>query len=207
MPARERSYTGAPGRVATIGHPVDWATLAQPTNHMEEELESLYDERQGPQPASAAPGPGYFRHTEHSAEFLIELVKAHSVDYRTVDQLTAWAGDEASDVGPPDARECRVLGWTSASVLRWTLSRRLDSLNPVAAFRLLDQPEIAALDRSNRDYVVLVDTRTDGRRPAGAISAHDIDLWRVAGPTELEGAFAVDLDTYRHRYAGTGVAA
>jgi hypothetical protein len=36
-----------------------------------------------------------------------------------------------------------VLGWTSAALLRSSLSSRLDALNPVAAMRLLDQPEIA----------------------------------------------------------------
>lgn len=203
MPARE-THTGAPGRVATISHPVDWATLARPADHVAADLQGLYDEPNRPRGPGA--DSGYFRHAEHSAEFLIEVVKAHSVDYRTVDRLTAWGG-EASQADRTDAGECRVLGWTSAAVLRWTLSRRLDSLNPVAAFRLLDQPEIAALDRSNRDYVVLVDNHAGGRMPAGAISARDIDLWRLSGQAELEGAFAVDADTYRRRFTRTRIAA
>lgn len=199
MPTRQTPYAA-----------VEWSTLTDPSDHADAQLDGLYDEQRAP--AAVEGGDRYFRHAEHSVEFLSDLVKAHSVDYRAVDPMIAWGDGNASPdeytAGDP-AGQLWILGWTSASVLRWTLSSRLDALNPVAAFRLLDQPEIAALDHSHADYVVLIDrgSRAGAQPPAGAISADDIDLWRVAGPGELDGAFAVDFSTYCRRFAGTGLAA
>lgn len=198
MPARHTQYAA-----------VEWSTLADPSDHVDAQLDGLHDEQQAP---AADLGGRFFRHTEHSVEFLSDLVKAHSVDYRAVDQMIAWADGRTSaheNTTGDEAGQLWILGWTSASVLRWTLSSRLDALNPVAAFRLLDQPEIAALDHSHADYVVLIDrhSRTGARPPDGAISASDIDLWRVSGAGELDGAFAVDFDTYRDWFVGTRLAA
>jgi hypothetical protein len=170
------------------------------------------DLRVGPMPGAPATASQCFLHAHLSPAAVLEVVKAHSREYRAVGALTAWAeepvtaGDEDD---PVDARPYRVIGWTTTSILRGTLSRRLDSLNPVAAFRLLDQPEIAQLERWNRDYVVLVDAEPQrtGGGPAGSISARDIDLWCTSDPAELQGAFALDLDTYCRRFAGTGLAA
>lgn len=203
MPTREPAQaTLRDGRTAVPGQPVDWSVLAHGGDGTDG-TGPLYDEPRRPRGAPAAPGSGYFQHAAHSSGFLAELVKAHSADFRTLGRLTAWTAAGPTDPGPGDYR---VLGWTSSAVLRWTLSRRLDSLNPVAAFRLLDQPEIASLDRSNRDYVVLAGADA-GERPQGSISARDIDLWRAPLPAELSDAFAVDFDTYHDRFAGTEVAA
>ena len=49
----------------------------------------------------------------------------------------------------------------------------------------------------------------DALTPEGieVIWANDIDFWHDAVPGEAEGAFALDIDTYRARFAGTGVSA
>ncbi|MCA0296758.1 MAG: hypothetical protein LCH96_15880 [Actinobacteria bacterium] len=168
----------------------------------------------GPGPAAPATATTCFAHAELSPQAVLDLVQAHSHDFRAVDGLVAWTERPITPGQNPeddegDGHAYRVLGWTTTSILRGTLSQRLDGLNPVAAFRLLDQPEIAQLDRSNRNFVVLVDVR--GRRASrpvsGAISARDIDLWCTNDPSEFEGAIAVDVETYTRRFFGTGIAA
>ncbi len=167
----------------------------------------------GPVPVAPATGTTCFPHASLTPQAVLGLVKAHSHDFRAVDDLLAWTDrprvpDDADDEAD-DGRAYRVLGWTTSSILRGTLSQRLDALNPVAAFRLLDQPEIAQLDRTNRDYVVLVDVARRPGPPAvrGAISGRDIDLWCTNDPSEFQGAIAVDVETYTRRFFGTGVAA
>ncbi len=157
---------------------------------------------------------GYYWHAEQSTAALLELIRAHSIDRRVVDPMITWTPGRALD-GLDDGtgleqRVYLVLGWTSTSILRSALAERLDSLHPVAAFRLLDQPEIACLDRSNRDYVALrcAGRATESFRPvAGTIAAQDINFWWPARPGDVEGVFAIDIETYRNRFAGTGVAA
>ncbi len=158
---------------------------------------------------------GYYRHAEQTAAALLELVKTHSVDRRVVDPMITWTPGRALD-GLDDGTGLerhvyQVLGWTNTSILRSALAARLDSLHPVAAFRLLDQPEIACLDRSNRDYIALrsADVRAGEsvRAIAGTISATDINFWWPTVAVEVEGVFAIEIETYRKRFAGTGLAA
>lgn len=150
-------------------------------------------------------------HVGLSPDAVLNLVKAHCREFRAAGPMTAWTGQpdpyEADDAGAPASYP--VLGWASTSLLRDALSQRLDAMGPVAAFRLLERPEIAQLERSHWDYVVLRDAdRTRNRRYlAGAVSVRDIDLWSSRDDPELGDAFAVDLYTYWHRFAGTGVAA
>ncbi|MFT4110405.1 hypothetical protein [Propionicimonas sp.] len=147
----------------------------------------------------------YFRHAGQSPASLSQLVRDRSSDFRCLDRVTAWADESRGD--PAREADYSVLGWTSAAVLRTSLSRRLDALNPVAAFRLLDQPEIEALDRSRHDYIVLRGRLGYGNewRPelSGAVSALDLDLWIGAGPGELDGAVALDVDAYLRRFVAT----
>ncbi len=153
----------------------------------------------------------YFRHAGQSAASLARLICDHSIDYRCTDHITVWAR-EVRGFGPDlvteDAYE--VLGWTSAAILRTSLARRLDTLNPVAAFRLLDQPEIGSLELSRADYVVLRSRYGYGNEwpseLSGAISGLDLDLWIGAGPAELDGAVAIGFETYLRRFAGTEIA-
>ena len=192
--------------------------MPDPNGYIAEVLGSTYD-----LPSEPAVGPvrllgrhaNYYPHAEHSTASLSGLVKARCVDGRVANPMIAWTEGGCRDgvcVGPDDSPGVyRVRGWTSTAILRGTLSRRLDSLNPVAAFRLLEQPEIAELDRSHQDYVVLrcMLDRCEASVGvfAGALWAHDIDFWHDAVPTEVEGVFALALDTYRARFTGTGVAA
>jgi hypothetical protein len=201
-----------------LGHPVDWSGLPDPTGYIAEVLGRSYE-----RPAAPDLGPveflgrnaSYYRHAEQSAESVLDLVKAHSTGGRVTDPMIAWtdgrgaaATNKASEV-PPGVY--RVRGWTSTAILRATLSRQLDSLNPVAAFRLLEKPEIAVLDRSHSDYVVLrcmLDRREESAGLlTGAIWANEIDFWQNTAPGEVEGAFALDFDAYQARFTGTGVAA
>lgn len=155
--------------------------------------------------------PGsYVRHAGQSAASLRQLLRQACVDHRCVDRVTGWAREVGAPAGHQVTEDAyAVLGWTSAAVLRANLSRRLDALNPVAAFRLLEQPEIARLERSNSDYVVLRSRYGFGNEwPAelsGAISALDIDLWFAVGPAELDGAVALDLESYLRRFAVTEI--
>ena len=158
--------------------------------------------------------PGhYFRHAGQTAASLTRLVREHSVDYRCTDHVIAWAREVrgfGADHDLPTEDAYSVLGWTSAAILRSTLSRRLDALNPVAAFRLLDQPEIGQLEQSHVDYVVLRSRYGYGNEwppeLSSAISGLDIDLWIAAEPAELDGAVAIDFDTYARRFDGTEIA-
>ena len=153
----------------------------------------------------------YFRHAGQSAASLARLIREHCVDYRCTDHVTVWAR-EVRGFGPDLVTEdaFEVLGWTTAAMLRTSLSRRLDALNPVAAFRLLDQPEIGGLELSHSDYVVLRSRYGFGNEwPAelsGAISGLDLDLWITAEPAELDGAVALEFETYLRRFAGTEIA-
>ncbi len=152
----------------------------------------------------------YVPHAGQSTGSLARLLRDHCVDHRCVDRLTAWANQARGRGLEPDTEDAyAVLGWTSAAILRSTLSRRLDSLNPVAAYRLLEQPEISRLELGLMDYVVLRSRYGFGNEwgveLGGAISALDIDLWMVPGPTELDGAVALDLDSYLRHFAGTEI--
>lgn len=166
-------------------------------------------------PADQPSDDGYYWHADQTAAALLELVKTHSVDRRVVDPMITWTPGRALD-GLDDGTGLEqhvyeVLGWTNTSILRSALAERLDSLHPVAAFRLLDQPEIACLDRSNRDYIALrcADGRAGAsvRAIAGSISAADINFWWPTAAFEIDGVFAIDIDAYRKRFAGTGLAA
>jgi len=102
-----------------------------------------------------------------------------------------------------------VLGWTSSAILRSSLSSRLDALNPVAASRLLEAPAIRILEGCDRDFVVLRGG-VGNEWPlelTGAISALDVDLWIGSAAAELEGAVALDFDTFRRQFAATEIAA
>lgn len=161
------------------------------------------------EPTKVATLPGhFFRHAGQDAASLSRLVKEHCVDYRSLYRTTAWASDvRRSSDDPFGGGAYTVLGWTSTAILRLNLSRRLDALNPVAAFRLLDQPEIAQIERCTTEYVVLRSRWGFGNEwPAeftGGISGLDIDLWVAPGPTELDGAVALDIQTYLARFVGT----
>lgn len=159
------------------------------------------------------PSPGcYFRHVGESPASLARLVKEYSVDHRCIGHVTAWTPERRGrDGGRVAGAAYAVLGWTSAALLRSSLSSRLDSLNPVAAMLLLDQPEIRQLECSSRDLVVLRGSSGLGNDwPAeltGAISAFDIDLLVGPGAAGLEGAVALDFDAFHRRFAGTEIAA
>lgn len=153
----------------------------------------------------------YIRHAGQSAASLSRLVRDHSVDHRCVDRVTAWAHETRGSGADPVTEDAySVLGWTSAAILRSTLSGRLDALNPVAAYRLLEQPEISLLERAATDYVVLRGRHGYGNEwqdeLTGAISALDIDLWIAPEPDELDGAVALDMDSYLRHFAGTEIA-
>jgi hypothetical protein len=203
---------------SVLGHPVDWSGLPDPTGYIAEVLGRTYE-----RPTAPDLGPveflgrnaSYYRHAEQSPESVLDLVKAHSSGGRVTEPMVAWTegrGRVATQNAPEVAPGVyRVRGWTSTAILRATLSQHLDSLNPVAAFRLLEKPEIAVLDRSHSDYVVLrcmLDRREESAALfAGAIWSHDIDFWHNTAPGEVEGAFAIDIGAYQARFTGTGVAA
>jgi hypothetical protein len=174
-------------------------------------LAGTADDRRFPRSNLLGRDHRFFRHADRSAAALLDLVRSHSLDGRATDPMIAWTDGPDGD-GPDRARDAyRVLGWTSTDILRGTLSRRLDSLNPVAAFRLLDQPEIAVLEQSHRDYVVLRGLPYRNGETAGpsvgAIWAHDIDFWHTTDAGEVEGVFAIDVNTFRDRFIATGIAA
>lgn len=162
--------------------------------------------------------PQYFGHSGQTTASLINLVKSHSISYRTFDPMTAWTYDTApaglsyADANIVANHAYSVLGWTSASILRWTLQRKLDSLSAIESERLLAKPEIAVLSKFfvNRDYVVLRNPwgYTEGTVGAlsGTISMRDIDFWRTINLGDVDGVFAIDFDSFRQYFAGTGVA-
>jgi hypothetical protein len=161
---------------------------------------------------SAASASCYFRHVGESAASLARLVKEHSVGHRCFGHVVAWPHERrGADGGPLAEGGYIVLGWTGAAILRSNLSSRLDALDPVTAMQLLDQPEIRQLERATRDFVLLrrgVGLGND--RPgelAGAISAFDLDLWIGPDAADLDGAVALDFDSYRRQFAGTEIAA
>jgi hypothetical protein len=201
---------------SVLGHSVDWSSLPDPSGFIAEVLGTT-DRPNDPRFAADLHGrrPRYYEHARRSAASLLDLVKSHSLDCRATDPMIAWLPGTSLDAvdggAGADQPVYRVLGWTSTSILRSTLAQRLEALHPVAAFRLLEQPEIAILDRSNRDYVALHALHgrpEEGAGPAaGAIWAHDLDFWQTTGPGDVDGVFAIDAETYRNRFAGTGVAA
>ena len=222
MPTTATSHLAVRQRTALVesmlGHPVDWSGMPDPNGFIAEVLGRTYARPVAPDQGLAellGRNASYYRHAEQNATSVLELVKSHSSGGRVVDPMVAWTSGRAG-LGNEQARHVasgvyRVLGWTSTSVLRATLSRQLDSLNPVAGFLLLEKPEIAVLDRSHSDYVVLrcmLDRREESSALlAGAIWWRDIDFWHDTTTGEGEGTFAIDIDAYHSRFAGTGVAA
>lgn len=192
---------------SVLGHPVDWSSLPDPGGFIAQVL-GVYDRPTDPRFSWAdmhGRVASYYEHDGQNSSAVLELIRSHSVEGRANDPMIAWSTDTVID----EPGLYRVLGWTSTPILRATLSRRLDSLNPVAAFRLLEQPEIGALERSNRDYIVLrclPGRQASAATVAGAIRARDIDLWHSPVPGEVDGVFALTVDAYRNRFAGTGVA-
>lgn len=195
---------------SVLGHSVDWSGLPDPGGYIAEVLGNTSHRPGAPAFGSIellGRDATYFRHTDHTSASLLELITGYAHGGRVTAPMIAWTENGPS--AEPGVH--RVRGVTDAVTLRSTLSRRLDSLNPVAAFRLLDQPEIAGIERSRCDYVVL-SCMLDRCSPhsslvAGAIWARDIAFWHNTGPGEAEGAYALDIDSYRSRFAGTGVAA
>lgn len=154
----------------------------------------------------------YIRHVGESAASLARLVKDHSVERRCFGRVIAWPHDRRGpdgERGPADGYT--VVGWTSAAILRASLSGRLDALNPVAAMQLLDQPEIAQLETATRDFVLLRWGYGLGNdwpaELAGGISSFDLDLWIGPDAVELNGVIALDFDAFRRQFAGTEIAA
>jgi len=163
--------------------------------------------------ARTAPSPSYyFRHVGESAASLARLVKDNSVEHRCVGHVTAWTRERRGSDGSRLVGDGYVvLGWTSSAILRSSLSSRLDALNPVAASRLLEAPEIRELERHSGDFVVLrAGSGLGNDWPAeltGAISALDVDLWIGPDAADLDGAVALDFDTFRRQFAATEIAA
>lgn len=213
MPTNATSHVAVRHQTALVesvlGHSVDWSSLPDPTGYIAEVLGNTSHRPGAPAFGSIqllGRNASYYRHDEHTSASLLELITPVAQDGRVTAPMIAWTED--GPTAEPGVH--RVRGLTSTATLRATLSRRLDSLNPVAAFRLLDQPEISTIERSHRDYVVLsciLDRYADSRLFAGAIWARDVDFWHDTTPGEAEGAFALDIDTYRARFAGTGVSA
>lgn len=221
MPTNATSYLAVRHQTALVesvlGHSVDWSGLPDPTGYIAEVLGNTSHRPGAPAFGSIqllGRNANYYRHADHTSASLLELMTSYAQDGRVTAPMIAWTEgstlDGAEDAPSAEPGVHRVRGITSTATLRATLSRRLDSLNPVAAFRLLDQPEIAAIERSHREYVVLscmLDRYQDSGLFAGAIWARDIDFWHNTAPGEAEGTFALDIDTYRARFAGTGVSA
>lgn len=147
------------------------------------------------------------RHPGQTPASLSAVLREHCVDFRSLYRTRAWTRDPGDASHAPAGDAYAVLGWTNSTILRTTLSRRLDALNPVAAFRLLEQPEIERIERVSAEYVVLRSRYGYGNEwppeLAGAISGLDVDLWIAPGPTELDGAVALELGTYLQRFAAT----
>lgn len=220
MPTNATSHVAVRHQTALVesvlGHSVDWSSLPDPGGYIAEVLGNTSHRPGAPTFGSIqllGRDASYYRHADHTSASLLELMTSHARDGRMHAPMIAWtegARNAARSGTGAEPGVHRVRGLTSTATLRATLSRRLDSLNPVAAFRLLDQPEIAAIEHSRRDYVVLscmLDRYSDSRLFAGAIWAKDTDFWHNSTPGETEGAYALDIDTYRVRFAGTGVAA
>lgn len=213
MPTNAASYVAVRRQTALVesvlGRSVDWSGLPDPTGYIAEVLGSASHRPGAPAFGSIqllGRNANYYRHAERTSASLLEVMTSSVRDGRVTVPMIAWTED--GPIAEPGVH--RVRGLTSTATLRATLSRRLDSLNPVAAFRLLDQPEIATIERSQRDYVVLsciLDRYADSSLFAGAIWASDVDFWHNSSAGEAEGAFALDIDTYRARFAGTGVSA
>lgn len=147
----------------------------------------------------------YVTHAGQSAAGLAKAVRERSVNNRCVSRVTGWLTHAGSAVDNGDIYD--ILGWTSAAVLRATLSARLDALSTVAAHRLLDQPEIEELGYCRGEYVVLRSrygvTQARSAELAGAISAADLDLWLPVRGDELNHAYALEFSLYLRRFAGT----
>jgi hypothetical protein len=213
MPTNAASHVAVRRQTALVesvlGHSVDWSGLPDPTGYIAEVLGNASHRPGAPAFGSIqllGRNANYYRHAEHTSAALLELMTSYAQDGRVTVPMIAWTED--GPIAEPGVH--RVRGLTNTSTLRATLSRRLDSLNPVAAFRLLDQPEIATIERSHRNYVVLsciLDRYADSSLFAGALWASDLDFWHDTSAGEAEGAFALDIDTYRARFAGTGVSA
>ena len=215
MPTNATSHVAVRHQTALVesvlGHSVDWSGLPDPSGYIAKVLGSTSHRPGAPAFGSIqllGRNANYYRHADQTSASLLELMTSYRAG-RSRDR-----SDDRLDGGRPQRRARLSTGCAASPappILRATLSRRLDSLNPVAAFRLLDQPEIAAIERSHRDYVVLscmLDRYADSSLFAGAILGprHRL-LARTPLPGEAEGAFALDIDTYRARFAGTGVSA
>ena len=196
MPTNATSHLAVRHQTALVesvlGHSVDWSGLPDPGGYIAKVLGSTSHRPGAPAFGSIqllGRNANYFRHSDQSSASLLELVASYAPDGRVTAPMIAWT--ERGPSAEPGVH--RVRGITSTATLRATLSRRLDSLNPVAAFRLLDQPEIGSLERSHRDYVVLscmLDRFQDSGLFAGAIWAPTTHVARgsAAGSARSSGS-------------------
>jgi calpain family cysteine protease len=161
---------------------------------------------------------------------LLDLVKAHSVDHRTVDPMTCWTyGSGAESPDHVDyssanvvANHCySVLGWVRGSqVLRPKLSDRVSDQLPhtvlaggaptIAAQTTLDLAPSALTALLGQDFLVLRNPwgwfeATRGEL-AGLIQMKDVSFWRSIDLDVDDGVFAIDVPTFKKYFAGIGVA-
>ena len=164
---------------------------------------------------------------------LSNLVKAHSVDHRTIHPVTCWTYGSAKDA--PDsinysdanivANHCySVLGWVRGSSLLDIADVELKLTDVMLANRMIVRGSpgvVANLDVRrrindaalwpllNRDYIVLRNPwgyheATRGNL-AGTIQIKDVSFWRSINLGEVDGVFAIDFATFKKYFAGIGV--
>jgi hypothetical protein len=144
---------------------------------------------------------------------LINLVKANSLNHRTVNPMTAWtygSGEESPD--HVDYNSADIVANHCYSVLGWVRGTQIHRPRLEDRFRLGEfaatQASIAELFA--RDYIVLRNPwgyheATSGNL-TGTISMRDVSFWRSIDLGTVDGVFAVDVPTFKRYFAGIGVA-
>ena len=165
--------------------------------------------------------PHYTGTASSSTTDLINLVKAHSVDHRTVNPMTCWTYGTGAD--SPDhvdyssanvvANHCySVLGWVHGSQLvRTQFEQQIDvTLPPLVRGGGLTLDPSITLPFLGRDYIVLRNPwgyfePTVGEL-AGLVQMKDVSFWRSIDLDVNDGVFAIDVPTFKKYFAGIGVA-
>jgi hypothetical protein len=144
--------------------------------------------------------PHYTGTAPSTAGDLINLVKANSVNNRTVNPMTAWtypSGDASPDKVSYD--DANLAASHAYSVLGWVHGTALARFARLEHWHVLSQ-----------DYIVLRNPWGYFEATTGNLSAtvamRDVSFWRSIDLDAVDGVFAIDAPTFKRYFAGIGVA-
>ena len=127
----------------------------------------------------------YYDNANETADKLWDLVRANSMGGRTVNPMTAWTYGSGDDAPKKVIYEdANVVGSHCYTVLGWDY-------------------------RDGRKYIILRNPWGNTEVTASALDAtiyaYDVSWWRPIALKDMDGTFAMEIETFKKYFAGFGV--